>query len=212
MPTLDLKPPAGAEPELNLLLPKSTLEEPLWKSLFRNLDDFFFPKKQPPLVLTSKPIPVRDIWGFYDYKKNGVLGSTAVHVLAVAAIVGLTLLGRRVVEQVTKPHEVVTLVSPDDIPPLQPSKTQAGGGGGGGDRDKFQAPKGKLPKLAMEQITPPMMVVRNEKPRLTAEPTVVVPPQVRMADNHIPNLGTMAAVLLAATPSNGTGSGGGIGS
>src|SRR4029077_13614976 len=118
MPTLDIKPPAGAEPELNLLLPKETLEEPLWKSLFRNLDDFFFPKKQPPLVLTSKPIPVRDIWGFYDYKKNGVLGSTAVHVLAVAAIVGLTLLGRRVVEQVTKPHEVITLVSPDDIPPL----------------------------------------------------------------------------------------------
>ena len=74
------------------------------------------------------------------------------------------------------------------------------------------APKGRLPKLAMEQITPPQMVVRNEKPRLTAEPTVVVPPQVHMADNHIPNLGTMAAVLLAATPSNGTGSGGGIGS
>ena len=28
----------------------------------------------------------------------------------------------------------------------------AGGGGGGGDRDKFQAPKGKLPKQSMEQI------------------------------------------------------------
>ena len=84
MPTLDIKPPAGAEPELNLLLPKTTLEEPLWKSLFQNLDDFFFPKKQPPLVLTSKPIPVKDIWGFYDYKKNGVLGSTVVHILALA--------------------------------------------------------------------------------------------------------------------------------
>src|SRR5713101_2577191 len=100
MPTLDIKPPAGAEPELNLLLPESTLEESLWKSLFRNLDDFFFPKKQPPLVLTSKPIPVKDIWGFYDYKKNGVLGSTVVHVLALAAIIGITLLGRRMVEQI----------------------------------------------------------------------------------------------------------------
>src|SRR6202165_4952704 len=123
MPTLEIKPRADAEPDLNLLLPKSTLEEPLWKSLFQNLDDFFFPKKQPPLVLSSKPVPVKDIWGFYDYKKNGALGSTVVHVLALSAIIGVTLLGRRVVEQIVKPHETVTLVAPDDIPPLPPSKT-----------------------------------------------------------------------------------------
>src|SRR6266851_380560 len=212
MPTLDIKPPAGAEPELNLLLPESTLEESLWKSLFRNLDDFFFPKKQPPLVLTSKPIPVKDIWGFYDYKKNGVLGSTVVHVLALAAIIGITLLGRRMVEQIVKPHDTITLVSPDDIPPLPPSKTQAGGGGGGGDRDKFQAPKGKLPKQSMEQITPPMMVVRNDNPKLTAEPTVIIPPQVKLASNNLPNLGDPMSHLPSGPPSNGTGSGGGIGS
>ena len=85
MPTLEMKPRGEAEPELNLLLSKSTLEEPLWKSLFQNLDDFFFPKKLPPLVLTSKPVPVKDIWGFYDYKKNGVLGSTVVHMLAIGS-------------------------------------------------------------------------------------------------------------------------------
>jgi len=212
MPTLDIKPPAGAEPELNLLLSKTVLEEPLWKSLFQNLDDFFFPKKQPPLVLTSKPIPVKDIWGFYDYKKNGALGSTVVHVLAVAAIIGITLLGRRMVEQIVKPHDTITLVSPDDIPPLPPSKTQAGGGGGGGDRDKFQAPKGKLPKQSMEQITPPMMVVRNDNPKLTAEPTVIIPPQVKLASNNLPNLGDPMSHLPSGPPSNGTGSGGGIGS
>src|ERR1700736_3280351 len=100
MPTVEIKPRADAEPELNLLLPKSTLEEPLWKSLFQNLDDFFFPKKQPPLVLSSKAIPVKDIWGFYDYKKNGVLGSTVVHLLAVVVIIGGTILGRRVVQQI----------------------------------------------------------------------------------------------------------------
>jgi len=211
MPTLDIKTPAGAEPELNLLLPKTTLEEPLWKSLFRNLDDFFFPKKQPPLVLTSKPIPVRDIWGFYDYKQNGALGSTVVHILALAAIFGITILGRRVVQQVVKPHDTVTLVSPDDIPPLPPSKTQAGGGGGGGDRDKFQAPKGKLPKQSMEQITPPMMVVRNDNPKLTAEPTVTIAPQVKLAPNTLSNLRDPMSHLPSGPPSNGTGSGGGIG-
>src|SRR6202140_3329254 len=107
MPTLDVQPRGEAEPELNLLLSKSVLEEPLWKSLFQNLDEYFFPKKLPPLVLTSKPVPVKDIWGFYDYKKNGFLGTTALHLLVIAPIVGLTLLGRRMVQPVVKPHEAI---------------------------------------------------------------------------------------------------------
>src|ERR1700688_4733253 len=213
MVTNDMEPMRGSEPELNLLLSKSDLDQPLWNSLSRTLDAFFFPKKQPPLVLTSKPIPVKDIWGFYDYKKNGALGSTVVHILAVILIIGGTMLGRRVVQQITKPAEVITLVAPpEDTPPLPPSKTQVGGGGGGGDRDKFQAPKGKLPKLAMEQITPPMMVVRNDHPKLAVEPTIVVPPQIKLASNNLPNLGDPMSHLPSGPPSNGTGSGGGIGS
>src|SRR6202162_1120596 len=117
MATLEMKS-AATEPQLNLLMPKGSLDQPLWRSLFQNLDDFFFPKKQPPLVLTSKPIPVKDIWGFYDYKKNGAMFSTGVHVLAVVALIGATLYGRRVVQQIVAPHEAITLVSPDDIPPL----------------------------------------------------------------------------------------------
>ena len=212
MGALETRPRAEGEPELNLLPSSTTLEQPLWKSLFQNLSDFFSPSKLPPLVLTSTPLPVRDIWGFYSYKKNGVLGSTVVHVLALAAIIGLTILGRGVVQQTQKPQATVTLVAPDDITPLPLSKTQAGGGGGGGDRDKLQAPKGKLPKLAMEQIVPPMVVVRNPNPKLTAEPTVVVPPQIHLAMNSPPTLGDPMSHLPSGPPSNGTGYGGGIGS
>ena len=212
MATNDIHPTPGGEPELNLLLSKDVLDESLWKSLVQNINDFFFPKKEAPLVLTSKPIPVKDIWGFYDYKKNGALGSTVVHVLALIVIIGGTILAQRVVKEVTKPPEVVTLIAPDDIPPLPPSKTQAGGGGGGGDRDKFQASKGRLPKLAMEQITPPMVVVRNDHPKLAVEPTVVIPPEVHLAMNNMPNLGDPMSHLPSGPPSNGTGSGGGIGS
>ncbi len=101
MATVNVESPRPtAEPELHLLLPNET-EQPLWKSLFRNVDDLLFPKKLPPLVLTSRPVPVKDIWGEYNYKKPGALGSTAVHVLLIAVIIGGTLLGRRVVQQVT---------------------------------------------------------------------------------------------------------------
>src|SRR5580698_2576942 len=124
------------EPELNLLLKNQTLDEPVWRSLFRNIDEFFFPKKLPPLVLTSKPVPVRDIWGFYDYKRRGAFGSTLVHVLAILIIILVTYMGKRII--VDKPKEFV-LIAPDDMPTLQPSKTQVGGGGGGGDRDKLQS-------------------------------------------------------------------------
>ncbi len=199
------------EPELNLLPPKE-MEQPLWRSLFQNLDDLLFPKKLAPLVLTSKPIPVADIWGFYNYKKNGALGSTVVHILALAAIIGGTIWGRQIIVDAKPRTEVTTLIAPDDVPPLPPSNNQVGGGGGGGDRDKFQATKGKLPKLSMEQITPPAVVVRNDNPKLAVEPTVVVPPQIKLAMANLPNLGDPTSRLPSGPPSNGTGSGGGIGS
>jgi TonB family protein len=217
MATLDIEPlpvtPAPvSSPVPSFLLSEDAFEQSLFKSLTENLNDFFFPKKQPPLVLTSKPIPVKDIWGFYDNKKNGALGSTITHIILFALIVGATLWARRIVKGPTQPSVVTTIIAPDDIPILKPSKTLAGGGGGGGDRDKIQASKGKLPKLAMEQITPPAVVVRNPDPKLPVAPTIVIPPQIKMAMSNLPNLGVPMSKLPSGPPSNGTGFGGGIGS
>src|SRR5438128_8479918 len=174
MATLEFKPPqtVDREPELNLLMPQGS-EQSLWGSLVQNFRDTFFPKPQPPLVLTSKPIPVKDIWGFYSYKKSGATVSTIAHIIVLAAIIAGTIyLGRRVVAEPKR--EVVTLVAPSpDIPVMKPAKTVSGGGGGGGDRDKFQAPKGNIPKPAMEQITPPAIWVRNDHRKLAVTSTVV---------------------------------------
>ncbi len=202
----------GQEPELHLLIADKQFEEPLYKSLFRELDEFFFPKKLPPLKLESKPEPVKDIWGFYDYKKAALGGVAGYYGLLVVAIALTVYLGHRIVKAAAPQQKViVTLVDPNDLPPLKPSKTQVGGGGGGGDRDVLQASKGKLPKFSLQdQLTPPVVVVRNEHPKLVAEPTVVVPPEVKLASNNMPNFGDPMA--HAVLPSNGTGAGGGIGS
>ena len=207
--TPNVSPNPGKGPELHLLLAPDTFE-PLWKSLLGGLDEFFFPKKLPPLKLESKPIPVKDIWGFYNYKKNGALGSTAAHVIVIALIIGGTILGRRIVTKVEAKPAVTQLVDPGDFIPLKPAKTQAGGGGGGGDHDVLQASRGKLPKFALIQITPPAAVIRNPNPKLAFEPTVLGPPDIKVAMNNMPNLGDPKS--NAVIPSNGTGSGSGIGS
>jgi periplasmic protein TonB len=214
MSSVDLKPNPvedAKEPELNLLLAPDTFE-PLWKSLFTGIDEFFFPKKLPPLKLESKPVPVKDIWGFYNYKKNGALGSTAAHVVVIALIIGGTIWVRRLVPKVeAKPATTTQLIDPGDFIPLKPAATQAGGGGGGGDHDVLQASRGKLPKFSMQpQITPPTAVIRNLDPKLAVEPTVMVPPEIKVAMNNLPTIGDPKS--SAIIPSNGTGSQSGIGS
>jgi periplasmic protein TonB len=210
MGTLQVERYTEDEAELNLLFSKNILELPLWRSLYQNVNDLLIPKKLSPLVLTSKPLPVTSIWGGNDYKKKGLLGSSLVHSLAVALLMAATILGHTVVEK-QRPQATVMLVVPDDLLRLPPSGKQDGGSGGGGDRDKLQASNGKLPEMATQQIRPPMVIVRNENPKLTAEPTLVVPPDIHIVMNNPPNFGDPSSRVIDP-PSDGTGSGGGMGS
>jgi len=146
-------------------------------------------------------------YGTYKIKREPFLLSFLVHtLLAIMALTSGTYVIRH--RQQIK-HQFTALVT--DVSPyvLPPAPTQAGGGGGGGDRDKLQASKGALPKFSTQQITPPMVVIRNQNPKLAVEPTVVVPPDI-----HLPQTGPLGDPLsnILGPPSNGTGSGGGIGS
>lgn len=154
------------------------------------------------------------IWGQYNnYRSNGLVGSAVIHVVLLGLLLSGAMFTHQVVQKVEQ-HETVTLMAPSpDSYALPVAKKVVSGGGGGGDHDRIEAPKGRLPKLALQQITPPQIVLRNQHPKLAVEPTVVVPPQVRLAQNHMPSLGNpSSAIIPSAPPSNGTGSGGGIGS
>jgi protein TonB len=155
-----------------------------------------------------------EVWGQYNnYRANGLVGSGIVHVVLLGLVLAGAAFGHQVVQQ-AQHRETVTLIAPSpDSYILRTSKKVVEGGGGGGNHDPLPAPKGRLPKLAMVQITPPQIVLRNITPKLTAEPTVIVPPQVHLAENQMPNLGiSSVAAMPSAPPSNGSGSGGGIGS
>ena len=158
--------------------------------------------------------PPDPIWGQYNnYRARGVTISAIVHVVIAILLMSGIFVSHQISERRTR--QTVTLVAPSpESYALPVAKKVISGGGGGGDHDVIQAPKGRPPKTALQQITPPAIVMRNQKPKLTAQPTVVAPPQVHLADNHMPNLGVPAppSLMPAAPPSNGTGSGGGIGS
>jgi protein TonB len=59
------------------------------------------------------------------------------------------------------------------------------------------------------QITPPTAIIRNLNPKLAVEPTVMVPPDIKVAMNNLPVIGDPKS--SAVIPSNGTGGGSGIG-
>jgi periplasmic protein TonB len=170
--------------------------------------------RQPSKTNSHHSMASMEVWGQYNnYRSTGLKGSAMVHSVIAGLLVAASF-GTHVVQKEEKPREVVTLVAPSpDTYTMQASKKEVSGGGGGGEHDPIPAPKGRLPKLDVQQFTPPQIVMRNEKPKQTAEPSVVVPPQVHLAENHMPTLGNPAAIPMpAAPPSNGTGSGGGIGS
>lgn len=137
-----------------------------------------------------------EVWGkFNNYRTDGLVGSAVVHVVLIGLILAGAAFGHHVVEQAQQ-RQVVTLIAPSpDTYILRAARKIVSGGGGGGDHDPLPAPKGRLPKLAMVQITPPQIVVRNQHPKLTAEPTVVAPP-VQVAENHMPNLGLPTAAPM----------------
>jgi TonB family protein len=192
------------------------LEEPWWRTVRENLRAAMFPSKEPPLNLTSRPVKVRSIWGESGHKKSASVGSILLHSVAIGGLIYISIAGTKVAIKKAPPTVETALIAP---PPAIYTPVKApqlekpgGGGGGGGDHDKLQATLGRLPKQDMEQFTPPTVVIRNQHPVLPKDPSVVMPPTVRLADNHLPNLGDPMSRIPSGPPSNGTGSGGGIGS
>ena len=185
------------------------VEEPWYKTFIQDVKETIRPPKLPPLELTSKPVAVKDIWGLYGRQKKSFLMSTGGQI-AVVALVFLAFQTKPVQEAA---KSVANLVLPVDIAPapIAPAKKNTmGGGGGGGDRSPLPASKGRLPKPALRQFTPPSAVINNPTPKLAMEPTILAPPDVKLPNVNMPQYGDPLGKL--GPPSNGPGSGGGIGS
>src|SRR5579872_1159141 len=205
-------------PDFRAQLKSNLIEFPLAASTMRQpeLQVLNVVAGRPQLAGSHKEAP-EDIlptlfghgYGTYRVQRSNFALSGMAHALALALILTSSFWMMR--HQGIK-AQVAEQVFPldSDYVPFTKAAPAMHGGGGGGDHDTLQASQGRLPKPALEQITPPQVVVRNHDPKLSAEPTVVLPPEVKLPNNPLLNLGDPKSSVLGP-PSNGTGSRGGIG-
>jgi len=87
------------------------VEEPWYRSFFRNIKETFNPPKLPPLEVTSKPVAVKDIWGLYGRQKKSFMMSTGFQIGVVVVL--FTVFSSKIVQQQVK--QMTTLQTPESI-------------------------------------------------------------------------------------------------
>jgi protein TonB len=192
--------PANEEPHLS----GEIKEQGVFQSLVSNIRDVFAPK-QPPLVLESKPIAVADPMAT---KRSPASTAVAVGVHVVIILLIAALIATKVPIASPVRQAINVLTEPPPPPPVLPKQTRIGGGGG--QHDLGPVTQGHLPKLAQTQIVPPK-APPTIPPKLAVEPTVIVQPDLKLADNKMPDLGVPNSSLKGFSMGNGNGTGIGSG-
>ena len=183
-------------------------EVPWYRSLWNNLCGLFQP--EPSLLdITARPVLVREIWGQFGRQRKSWVMSFAFQSAVVMLL--FTAASTKIAPRMVR--EFRTLIVPAD--PAEyllkdaPKHQALQGGGGGGDRSALPASKGRLPRAALKQFTPPVVIANNEHPKLTMEPSIIAPPDIALPQVNMAQYGDPLARL--GPPSNGPGSGGGVG-
>jgi len=184
--------------ELEQALFTALVREPAPDTLMLRVEEQLFAVHRAPAV------PGLRLLTMSTWSVGSSLWSVAAHAAVFVLIVLLPLVAKK--DRVQKPAEQITEI---DAKAFLPSEESAGGGGGGGSHDILQVPKGKLPKFEQQPIVPPILAL-NEHPKLTAEPAIVMPKDLELPSDHMPNLGD-PRTSVAGPPSNGTGELAGMG-
>jgi protein TonB len=194
-----------ADDHLSRLLAPDT-DIPWYLSIIESVKEMVNPTKLPPLELTSRPVAVKDIWGLYQSDPKSRFYSLGAHVGVFALLwFGFS---SPIVQKAIK--ENFSLIDPNIkpyIPDVKPKQNTMQGGGGGGAREPLPVSKGKLPKPAMKQFVPPMIV--DHTPKLAMDPTIIAPPDTPLPQSNANNWGDPLAKIM--NNSNGSGAGGGMG-
>jgi periplasmic protein TonB len=143
--------------------------------------------------------------GLYRTRPENFLASLFVHAMALALVLWLA---TWIPDRPNNPGPRVSHAI--NVGPISFLPQEPGGHGGGGTRDPLPASRGALPALTLaDQLTPPEVVPLNPDPKLPEPPSVMALSEVKLP--HLAQFGDPLSAVQGP-PSNGPGSGGGIGS
>jgi TonB family protein len=156
-----------------------------------------FPEVPSDLHIDGDIMPslVRQSSGIFPVRPANFATSAALHI-ALIALIGLGL----VLAKNGKP----VLTNSSAI--RESTKIYLSGGGGGGTTDLLPASQGPAPRFAPQQLTPPVVIILNQKPKLSVDPTLLGTPAMTVADNRSGN-----PLSNLSVPSGGPGVRSGIG-
>ncbi len=179
---------------------------PWYRAIYSGIKGIFVKEERREIEVTAQPVEVAEIFRDYKIRSSSFVLSVAVQCLFVTVVVFVPLLLIKDAPLTANETEIyfmsrVRLVAPR----LGPS----GGGGGGGLKAPKPPSKGRLPKPSNKQLTPPTPRIRNPRPLLPVEPTVIVPQLAQLPAIDLPDYGDPLGI--PGPPSPGPGSGGGIG-
>lgn len=179
----------------------------------QRIKEILSPTKQAPLPFEVKPVRVKEIWS-----KDENFGWTQVISIGLhVALIGLIVipLFTKVLPSSTEAKNK-TDVLPLDISPyaakLPAGAKVAGGGGGANDHTTAPVNRGKVPKFQMTQFTPPQVKIQNPNPKLPMDPSLLGPPDLKVANIDAPTFGDPLANGVSESLGHGNGTGIGSGS
>jgi protein TonB len=180
--------------------------ESMWASLWSGVRELVAPRRQPELVLKSRPVEV-----LTPMDRIAERGGFGAKVWAVAlhgvALLLVALLMRSGVKMMAPVQMAKVIELPEAAPRLVPRAQMAGGGGG--QRGPTPVTRGTPPKLAAQQMVPPKAPPMQE-PKIKIEPTVEGQTEVKMASS-LPQMGIARSPLVGMSMGNGRGNGLGSG-
>jgi protein TonB len=175
--------------------------------------EFFSPTKQAPLPFAIKPVKVKDIWSKDENFGWTQTISIGLHIAVIALlVVPIFTHVFPTIEAKNKQVDVMPLDISPYVAKLPAGAQKAGGGGGGNNHTLTPASKGKLPRFAMTQFTPPQAKIQNLDPKLPMEPTLLGPPDLKVISPNMTNYGDPLGKIITDSLGNGDGTGIGSGS
>jgi periplasmic protein TonB len=178
------------------------------------LKEFFSPPKQAPLPFAVKPMKVKEIWSKDENFGWSQVLAIGLHIAVIALLV--IPIFTNVLPTSTEAKNKLINVMPLDISPymskLPAGANKAGGGGGANNHNLTPTSKGKLPKFTLTQFTPPQAKIQNLNPKLAMDPSLLGPPDLKVASPNMENFGDPLAKSVTDSLGNGNGTGIGSGS